>query len=176
VADADWIYNGYSMTETQVGGATMPRPINDNFSLFLNIVEYLAGDERLLAIRSRGNPVRSFERVEEMLNKARRTYREREADYLSQISKAESSIAEVMRLTGAASRDQLPDDLQQQVMQLQALAYPIKRNLRALRQRMRKNVNVLFRNIVIFNFACGPILVIGMNIWLRRRRRQSRLA
>ena len=81
-----------------------------------------------------------------------------------------------MRLTGAASRDQLPDDLQQQVMQLQALAYPIKRNLRALRQRMRKNVNVLFRNIVIFNFACGPILVIGMNIWLRRRRRQSRLA
>ena len=176
VADADWIYNGYSMSEAQVGGATMPRPINDNFSLFLNIVEYLAGDERLLAIRSNGNPVRSFERVEEMLNKARRTYREREADYLAQISKAESSIAEVMRLTGAASRDQLPDDLQQQVMQLQALAYPIKRNLRALRQRMRKNVNVLFRNIVIFNFACGPILVIGMNIWLRRRRRQSRLA
>ena len=111
-----------------------------------------------------------------MLNKARRTYREREADYLAQISKAESSIAEVMRLTGAASRDQLPDDLQQQVMQLQALAYPIKRNLRALRQRMRKNVNVLFRNIVIFNFACGPILVVGMNVWLRRRRRQSRLA
>ena len=176
VADADWIYNGYSMSEAQVGGATMPRPINDNFSLFLNIVEYLAGDERLLAIRSNGNPVRSFERVEEMLNKARRTYRERESDYLAQISKAESSIAEVMRLTGEASRDQLPDDLQQQVMQLQALAYPIKRNLRALRQRMRKNVNVLFRNIVIFNFACGPILVIGMNIWLRRRRRQSRLA
>ena len=176
VADADWIYNGYSMSEAQVGGATMPRPINDNFSLFLNIVEYLAGDERLLAIRSNGNPVRSFERVEEMLNKARRTYREREADYLAQISKAESSIAEVMRLTGAASRDQLPDDLQQQVMQLQALAYPIKRNLRALRQRMRKNVNVLFRNIVIFNVACGPILVIGMNMWLRRRRPQSRLA
>ena len=124
-----------------------------NFSLFLNIVEYLAGDELLMAIRSRGNPVRSFERVEEMLNEARRTYREREADYLAQISKAESSIAEVMQMTGAASRGQLPDDLQRQVMQLQALAYPIKRNLRALRQRMRKNVNVLFRNIVIFNFA-----------------------
>jgi hypothetical protein len=29
---------------------------------------------------------------------------------------------------------------------------------------------------VIFNFACGPILVIGMNMWLSRRRRQSRLA
>ena len=176
VSDADWIYNGYSMTEAQVGGATMPRPINDNFSLFLNIVEYLAGDERLMAIRSRGNPVRSFERVEEMLNEARRTYREREADYLAQISKAESSIAEVMQMTGAASREQLPDDLQQQVMQLQALAYPIKRNLRTLRQRMRKDVSALFRNIVIFNVAVGPILVIGVNVLLRWRRRQSRLA
>ena len=176
VSDADWIYNGYSMTEAQVGGATMPRPINDNFSLFLNIVEYLAGDERLMAIRSRGNPVRSFERVEEMLNEARRTYREREADYLSQISKAESSIAEVMQMTGAASREQLPDDLQRQVMQLQALAYPIKRNLRTLRQRMRKDVSALFRNIVIFNIAVGPILVIGVNALLRWRRRQSRLA
>ena len=176
VSDADWIYNGYSMTEAQVGGATMPRPINDNFSLFLNIVEYLAGDERLMAIRSRGNPVRSFERVEEMLNEARRTYREREADYLAQISKAESSIAEVMQMTGAASREQLPDDLQQQVMQLQALAYPIKRNLRTLRQRMRKDVSALFRNIVIFNIAVGPILVIGVNAMLRWRRRQSRLS
>ena len=176
VSDADWIYNGYSMTEAQVGGATMPRPINDNFSLFLNIVEYLAGDERLMAIRSRGNPVRSFERVEEMLNEARRTYREREADYLAQISKAESSIAEVMQMTGAASREQLPDDLKQQVMQLQALAYPIKRNLRTLRQRMRKDVSALFRNIVIFNIAVGPILVIGVNALLRWRRRQSRLA
>ena len=176
VSDADWIYNGYSMTEAQVGGATMPRPINDNFSLFLNIVEYLAGDERLMAIRSRGNPVRSFERVEEMLNEARRTYREREADYLAQISKAESSIAEVMQMTGAASREQLPDDLQQQVMQLQALAYPIKRNLRTLRQRMRKDVSAMFRNIVIFNIAVGPILVIGVNALLRWRRRQSRLA
>ena len=176
VSDADWIYNGYSMTEAQVGGATMPRPINDNFSLFLNIVEYLAGDERLMAIRSRGNPVRSFERVEEMLNEARRTYREREADYLAQISKAESSIAEVMQMTGAASREQLPDDLQRQVMQLQALAYPIKRNLRTLRQRMRKDVSALFRNIVIFNIAVGPILVIGVNAMLRWRRRQSRLS
>ena len=176
VSDADWIYNGYSITEAQVGGATMPRPINDNFSLFLNIVEYLAGDERLMAIRSRGNPVRSFERVEEMLNEARRTYREREADYLAQISKAESSIAEVMQMTGAASREQLPDDLRQQVMQLQALAYPIKRNLRTLRQRMRKDVRALFRNIVIFNIAVGPILVIGVNALLRWRRRQSRLA
>ena len=111
-----------------------------------------------------------------MLNEARRTYRAREADYLAQISKAESSIAEVMQMTGAASREQLPDDIQQQVMQLQALAYPIKKNLRTLRQRMRKDVSALFRNIVIFNIAVGPILVIGVSALLRWRRRQSRLS
>ena len=41
---------------------------------------------------------------------------------------------------------------------------------------MRKDVSALFRNIVIFNIAVGPILVIGVNALLRWRRRQSRLA
>ena len=95
VADADWIYNGYSMTEAQVGGRMMPKPINDNFSLF-NMVEFLTGDDRLLTIRSRGNPVRSAMRVEKMLSEARQIYREREAEFLAQISKAETSIAEVL--------------------------------------------------------------------------------
>ena len=172
VADADWIYNGFSMTEAQVGGTTMPKPINDNFSLFLNMVEYLTGDDRLLAIRSRGDPIRAFTKVENMLSEARQIYREREAEYLSQISKAENSIAEVLEITGAASREQLPNDLQQQVMELQALAYPIRRNLRALRQEMREKVDTLFRNAIIFNITFGPLLVIGISIFLRNVRRK----
>ena len=174
VADADWIYNGYSMTEAQVGGTTMPRPINDNFSLFLNMVEYLTGDDRLLAIRSNGNPIRPFKKVEDMLSETRQIYREREAEYLSQISKAEASIAEVLQMTGAANREQLPNDLRQQVMQLQALAYPIKRNLRALRQEMRERVDTLFRNIIIFNIAFGPLVVVGLSAFLRNMRRKQK--
>ena len=174
VGDADWIYNGYSMTEAQVGGTTMPRPINDNFSLFLNMVEYLTGDDRLLAIRSNGNPIRPFKKVEDMLSETRQIYREREAEYLSQISKAETSIAEVLQMTGAANREQLPNDLRQQVMQLQALAYPIKRNLRALRQEMRERVDTLFRNIIIFNIAFGPLVVVGLSAFLRNMRRKQK--
>ena len=132
------------MTEAQVGGVTMPKPINDNFSLFLNMVEFLTGDDRLLTIRSRGNPVRSFTRVEKMLSEARQIYRDREAEFLSQISRAETSIAEVLRMTGAANREQLPDDLRQQVVQLQALTYPLKRDLRALRREMRERVDTYF--------------------------------
>lgn len=175
VSDTDWIYNGFSVTEMQVGGATSAKPINDNFSLFLNIVEYLSGDDRLLAIRSRGSPIRSFERVEKMLVEAGRNYRQQEAEYLAKISNAESSIREVMDLTGVKLRDQLPDDLREQVMQLQGLAYPLKKELRALRQQMREDVNVLFRDIVIFNIVTSPILVIGLLIFLRwQRNRQSR--
>ena len=162
------------MTEAQVGGTTMPRPINDNFSLFLNMVEYLTGDDRLLAIRSNGNPIRPFKKVEDMLSETRQIYREREAEYLSQISKAETSIAEVLQMTGAANREQLPNDLRQQVMQLQALAYPIKRNLRALRQEMRERVDTLFRNIIIFNIAFGPLVVVGLSAFLRNMRRKQK--
>ena len=165
------------MTEAQVGGTTMPKPINDNFSLFLNMVEYLTGDDRLFSIRSRGDPVRTFTKVETMLSDARQIYREREAEYLSQISKAETSIAEVLEITGAASREQLPNDLKQQVMELQALAYPIKRNLRALRQEMREKVDTLFRNVIIFNITIGPLLVIGISFFLRKlRRKQTKLS
>jgi hypothetical protein len=137
------------------------------------MVEYLTGDDRLLAIRSNGNPVRPFTKVEDMLSEARQIYREREAEYLSQISKAETSIAEVLRMTGANNREQLPNDLKQQVMQLQALAYPIKRNLRDLRQEMREKVDTLFRNAIIFNIALGPLVVVGLSTLLRYMRRKQ---
>ena len=127
------------MTEAQVGGVTMPKPINDNFSLFLNMVEFLTGDDRLLTIRSRGNPVRSFTRVEKMLSEARQIYREREAEFLAQISKAETSIAEVLRMTGAANREQLPEDLRKQVcncrrllIQLSVICVPRQECVRGL--------------------------------------------
>ncbi len=173
IADSDWIYNGFSVKDRESGGTLLPRPINDNFALFLNMVEYLSGDERLLNIRSRGNPVRSFLKIESMLLESRQAYREREAAFLLKITEAESSISKVMELTGATSIDQLPDDLQLQAMELQTLVYPLKRELRALREKMRETVNALFQKVIFFNILAGPLVLMFVTWLLGFQRRQS---
>ena len=76
-------------------------------------------------------------------------------------------------MTGAANREQLPEDLRQQVVQLQALTYPLKRDLRALRREMREKVDTLFRNAIIFNIAFGPLVVVGLSTLLRHMRRKQ---
>ena len=57
VADADWIYNGFSSQKPSQMTAFFLVQLTITLRFFLNMVEQLsAGDSRLLQIRSRGNP------------------------------------------------------------------------------------------------------------------------
>ena len=47
IADVDWIYNGFSLADARMGDRVFSRPINDNHTLFLNMVEHIAGDPNL---------------------------------------------------------------------------------------------------------------------------------
>ena len=173
IADVDWIYNGFSLTDAQLGDRVFSRPINDNFNLFLNMVEQLSGDPRLLEIRSRGNPVRTFETIETMLVESRQAYQERETEYMAKINQAESSIAQVLAMTGVETYDQLPDDIKIEVIKLKALTYPIKQDLRDLRLKIREEITSRFKVITLFNLFTGPVLVFLFLFAARSARRIS---
>ena len=63
VGDTDWLYDGFSRAGIGSTAATLSRPINDNNNLFLNLVEFSAGSDDLLEIRSRKSPVRVFQKL-----------------------------------------------------------------------------------------------------------------
>jgi ABC-type uncharacterized transport system involved in gliding motility auxiliary subunit len=154
------------------GGAAFLRPLNDNFAFMINMVEFLAGDSRLLGIRSRGNLVRSFTLVEDMMREAQQTYKDTEANFINQIAKVEGSITEVLSLTGAKSVDELPTNLQDQIRDLQTMLLPLRQKLRQIRRSMRQDVEDLFQQATIFNIVAGPLMAFMLNLlfWNRRKR------
>ncbi|MDB2390731.1 Gldg family protein [Alphaproteobacteria bacterium] len=172
LADTDWIYDPMSLQGSAEGGAEFLRPLNDNFAFMVNMVEFLAGDSRLLGIRSRGNLIRSFTLVEDMMRDAQQVYKDTEANFINQIATVEGSITEVLTMTGAKSVDELPNNLQDQIRDLQTMLLPLRQKLRQIRRSMRQDVETLFQQATIFNIVTGPLLALSLNLlfWYRRKK------
>ena len=171
VADADWIYNGFSLADSRMGDRVFSQPINDNHKLFLNMVEYITGDPRLTKIRSRESPIRTFTSIEKMLLESRRTYHKRESEYATRINNTEESIAKVLEMTGETNIENLPSELQVKIKNLRFAAYPIKRELREIRLKIREGINARFKTITLVNLLSGPILAFIAFLTVRRFRK-----
>ena len=112
-------------------------------SYSLNMIEHISVTQPT-KIRSRESPIRTFTAIEKMLLESRKAYHERESEYASRISHAEASIAKVLDIAGAKSVEDLPLSLREQVKDLRAAAYPIKRELREIRLKIREGINNKF--------------------------------
>ena len=169
VADVDWLYNGFSLADARMGDRVFSRPINDNHKLFLNMVEHIAGDPNLTNIRSRESPIRTFTAIEDMLLDSRKAYHKREADYASRVNNTEASITKV-QIWWAKNIEELPLALREQIKDLRSATYPIRRELREIRLKMREGINNKFKDITLLNLLSGPLLTLVLFLFVRRFR------
>ena len=176
VGDIDWIFDGFAVRHVPSGGSTLSRPINDNFALLLNMIEYASGDPALVAVRSRGRLHRPFTRVADMFRQSSGIYQAKEAELAGRISKVEQTIARIPTAAGVKDLAGLPEDLRAKVDELQAGLLPLKRELRQIRRAMRDDVLRLGRRLTIANIVAGPILVLllamGCLAWRKRWHRR----
>jgi len=174
VADADWLFDPMALQDVQVGSQSITRPLNDNTTLLMNMIEFATGDPRLIGIRSRGKIQRPFTRVSQMLADAQARYRSEESQQMARITKVEGNIAKVLETTGATSVEQLPKSLRDQIRDLRRQLLPFRRDLRDIRRRIREDITRLGERITLANLIAGPSLAIGWAVllWRTRRRRQ----
>lgn len=173
ISDADWLYDPMAFQNVSVGERTLARPLNDNVTLLLNMMEHASGNTRLIGIRSRGRLARPFTRVAELLRDADEHYRDAERQLIERITRVEGDIGKVLHLANATSVEQLPDEIREKVNELTRALLPHRRELRRLRAGMREEVERLGRRLTMANLASGPILVLLFSacLWGLRRRR-----
>ena len=176
VGDTDWLYDGFSRAGIGSTAATLSRPINDNNNLFLNLVEFSAGSDDLLEIRSRKSPVRVFSKVEEMLFNSREKYHSKEVEFASSINAAEENIRQFLKLSNVKTENDLPDTVKLEVLKIREMIYPLKDELRKIRLQIRQDVNELFQATMLLNLVCGPACS-GVILFIFRgyRRRSQRM-
>ncbi len=173
VADVDWLFDPFSLQRADLGGRVVIRPLNDNLAFLLNMVGYAGGDAGLIGIRSRGKIQRPFTRIAELFKAAEKKYREQETALAARVSEIEGRIAALPGAMEAASLDQLPPDIRDELSAFRKELLPVRRKLRQVRRDIRREVDGLGQRLTAINLAAGPMLVLvfaGL-VFFRRRRR-----
>ena len=160
VADVDWIFDPFSVQQLQGSGQLINRPLNDNWALLANMLEFVAGDPALISIRSRGRPDRPFTRIATLFQEAQTVYRNKEIDLAGRIANVEAEIAKIPKAAGVQSVEQLPDALKTKIAEIRSGLLPLRRELRAIRLAMREGIEALRLRVIVLNLISGPLLVI----------------
>lgn len=170
VADVDWIFDNFAF---QTDGGPQRVPLNDNATLFLNMVEAAAGDGSLIGVRSRAPTRRSFTRVADLVQAASQTSSARSKEIEARIAAVESTISKIPAAAGVETFDQLSPEIKRQVETLRQDLLPLRRELRDLRKEIRQTAEDLGRRLTLANLAAGPLLVLcqwWLFGWLSNRR------
>lgn len=172
VSDIDWIFDSFALQQSGTNGQASLRPLNDNLTLLLNMLEYAGGDPALISIRSRGKLHRPFSHVASLFKTAQSTFRDKETELAGRIAQVEAELVEIPKAAGSTDFASLPDELKAKIAEVQKGLLPLRRELRATRLSMREAVDRLSRRITILNLAAGPVLVLlfaGLAVIQRKR-------
>ena len=175
VADVDWLFDPFSLQQTNMGGEIVVRPLNDNLAFLLNMVEYATGDQALMEIRSRGQLQRPFTRIAALFRDAQARLQNEEAGLTREVAELEAKIGAVSQGLGDVEFGQLPENIKKQLREFEPKLLTARRNLREMRAGIRAEVDSLTRRLTLFNLLCGPLIVLVL-AWVvfRRRRTQTR--
>ena len=159
VADSDILFDPVVARVQNLLGFRIVDPLNGNLNFGQSLVELMAGDSNLIAVRSRATLNRPFTVVRQMEQKAQDSYR-------NQIRQLEESAQETQQrlseLQSAKSTDQrfvLSPEQQEQLTRLRQKEAEVNRELKDVRRKLRQDVDSLQNWIKALNIAAMPLAV-----------------
>ena len=177
VADADWIFDDYSVEIRNFGDHQTAVPTNGNRQWILDMVEHSTGGFELSKISSRGRSNRRFERVAEIVAEVETEIAGAQSVQQQKIVDYELQIEQLIGSTGAVSISEIPQPVAEQIAQIQIAMLPVRAKLRQIRRQVREEVDSLGNRLILGNLVSGPTMVIICFLLCRfaRRRRQGAL-
>ena len=91
-------------------------------------------------------------------------------EYISNWNETSTFLLQVESVEGVNQIDELPETLAKQVREFKSNTYPLKQELRHIRQEMRSEIHSLFILITIINLVAGPVLAIVLYLTASRMR------
>ena len=175
VADADWIFDDYSVEIRNFSDRQTAVPANGNRQWILDMVEHSTGGFELSKISSRGRSNRRFERVAEIVAEVETEIAGAQSVQQQKLVDYEMQIEQLIGSSGAVSISEIPQPVAQQIAQIQIAILPVRAKLRQIRRQIREEVDSLGNRLVLGNLVSDPTMVIICFLLCRfaRRRRQG---
>lgn len=157
IGDSDFIYDNFAVRRIPL--FNIAQPMNGNLNLFQNIVEQLAGDSRLIGVRSRATIQRPFTVVRDKELAAQSRYRNEIARLQEELQETERKIRELEGQKEPGQQLILSPEQQQQIAEFRKKEAQARKNLRQVQLDLRREIDSLQNRIKWANIAGMPLLV-----------------
>jgi ABC-type uncharacterized transport system involved in gliding motility auxiliary subunit len=175
VGDSDFLYNDFAVQVQEFFGQRIVQPRNGNLNLVQNMVEQLAGDSNLIAVRSRATMNRPFTLVRKMQAQAEDRYRSKIKDLEKSLSDAQTRLNELQKNKESGQRFIFSPEQQQEVKNFQKKQAEVKKELKEVRRNLRQDIDSLENRLKWINIAGMPLLVAvsGVSLALIKKKKTA---
>ena len=173
IGDADMIQDAVSVREIQAIGQRLIMPLNGNLSFAQSVVEQLAGDSNLIAVRSRASRERPFTVVKKMQADAEANYRTKIKDLETSLAETQRKLNELQKSKDGGQRFILSPEQQQELISFRKKEADAKNQLKDMRKQLRSEIDSLENRIKWLNIAGMPVMVVlaGFGLAAMKRKR-----
>jgi ABC-type uncharacterized transport system involved in gliding motility auxiliary subunit len=168
VGDADMLYDQFCVEIQNFFGQRFAQPRNGNLNLVQNLVEQMAGDENLIAVRSRATLNRPFEKIDAMQAQAEEAFRSKRKELEDSLRETQQKLGELQ----AAKKDKgqqsmmLSAEQQQEIKKFREKEAQAKIELRQVKKQLKRKTESLENELKWVNIAGMPFLVTAFGLGL----------
>ncbi len=177
VADTDLLQDQFWVAVQDFLGTRIAVPTAANGSFVVNAVDNLAGSGDLISVRNRGSFVRPFERISELKQQAELRFRQKEQELMDRLDQTERKLIALEENRQGDDVTVLTPAQQQELMEFRQQRLRIRKDLRDVRHRLRREIESLQDWLKFINIGLVPIFValggMGVAIWRVSRRQRS---
>jgi ABC-type uncharacterized transport system involved in gliding motility auxiliary subunit len=175
VGDADLLYDQFAVQIQEFFGQQIVIPRNANLTLAQSMVEQLAGDSALIAVRSRASLTRPFTLVKKIQAQAEENYRAKIKSLEESLQETQRRLSELQHNKEKGQRFILSPEQQAELENFRKKEAEVKRELKELRKNLRRDIDALENRLKWVNIAGMPILVTlsGIGLAMIKRKRTA---
>jgi ABC-type uncharacterized transport system involved in gliding motility auxiliary subunit len=160
VGDADLLFDQFSVQIQDILGQRIIIPRNGNLTFVQSLVEQMAGDSHLIAVRSRATMNRPFTVVKDIQAEASKKYQSKIKELEQELTSAQQRLNDLQQQKKeAGQRFILSDEQKKEIENFRAKERDTKRELKELRKNLRKDIDSLEIRLKWMNIAGMPFLV-----------------
>jgi len=176
IGDADMIQDQVAVREIQAIGQRLIMPLNSNLSFAQSVVEQLAGDGNLIAVRSRASRERPFTVVQKLQVDAEASYRTKIKELENSLSETQRNLNELQKSKEGGQRFILSPEQQQELVNFRKKEADVKVQLKQMRKQLRSEIDSLENRIKWLNIAGMPVAVVlaGFGLAAMKRKRETK--
>jgi len=168
IGDADMLYDQFCVQIQNFFGQKIIQPRNGNLNLAQNLVEQMAGDENLIAVRSRATMNRPFERIDKMQAQAEEAFRAERKKLEDSLRETQQRLSELQAAKKEKGQQSfvLSSEQQEEIKKFREKEARAKIDLREVKKQLKRKTESLENRLKWVNIAGMPFLVTAFGLGL----------